>query len=285
MTPRFRMFLVLSAIAATGCAVFAIGYRNARADPVVRRATVALPAWPVGAPPVTVALLADLHIGNASMDADRLMRIVVQVNALHPDMIVIAGDFIAGHAPDSARQWAPLLVKPLAKLRAPLGVVAVLGNHDHWTGAAAVTTALRRADVLLLSNAAVRRGPLAIAGLDDPPTHHARLARTLAAVGALDGAGVMIAHSPMLSGRLSRRVRLVLAGHTHCGQVVLPIIGAPQQVTDGRYRCGLVRHPGRLTIVTAGLGTSMLPIRFGAPPDLWLVRLGPTAAAVGPLCR
>ncbi len=265
-----------------GAALLLYGWLQARADPVVRRTAVALPEWPVGSPPVTVALIGDVHIGNAAMDIRRLTRIVAQVNALKPDLVVMVGDFIAGHEADSAVRMAPMLTEPLAKLRAPLGTVAVLGNHDHWTGAAAVTAALERAKVLVLRNGAAVRGPLAIAGLDDRPTRHARLADTLAAVKTLAGAGVMLAHSPVLGGRLSPRVRLVLAGHTHCGQIVLPIIGAPRQVTIPRYRCGVVRDPGRLTIVTAGLGTSMVPVRIGAPPDIWLVRLGGDVARLRP---
>jgi predicted MPP superfamily phosphohydrolase len=275
MTMLRRMMLILSAIAAIGAVMAVLAYRSARSDPVVRRTTVSLPDWPAGAAPVTVALMGDIHIGSAAMDAGRLTRIVSQVNALRPDLVVMVGDFISGHEPGSATRLAPSLTGPLAGLRAPMGAVAVLGNHDHWTGAAAVSAALTRAHVLVLRNQAAQRGPLAIAGLDDRPTRHARLAETVAAVKALDGAGVMIAHSPVLGGRLPPRVRLVLAGHTHCGQVVLPIVGAPRQVTSPRYRCGIVRDPGRLTIVTAGLGTSALPIRIGAPPDVWLVRVGP----------
>lgn len=275
MTFVRQMSLGLLAVAVIGAAIMAAAYRSARSDPVLRRATVGLPGWPQGAPPVAVALLGDIHIGGAAMDTARLDRIVDQVNAQQPDVIVIVGDFINGHESGSAARMAPALVAPLRRLRTPLGVVAVLGNHDHWTGARAVTAALQRADVLVLRNQAAPRGPLVIAGLDDRPTHHDRLEQTVMAVRALQGAGVMLAHSPELGAPLPQRLRLVLAGHTHCGQVVLPIIGAPQQVTDPRYRCGIIRDPGRLTIVTAGLGTSMLPIRIRAPPDWWLVTLGP----------
>lgn len=267
------MILALMSATALGGGLLAVMYRNARADPTVRRVVVRLPDWPLGKPPVTVALLADVHIGNVSMDAERLSRIVEQVNALHPDLVALAGDFIAGHDPGSATLLAPRLVAPLARLRAPFGTVAVLGNHDHWTGATAVAQALTKANVTVIANDAVARGPLAVAGLDDEPTRHARLGKTLAAVARLNGAGVLIAHSPIIGGALPAHIRLVLVGHTHCGQVVLPIVGAPQQVTDARYRCGIVREAGRLTIITAGLGTSMLPVRLGAPPDFWLVTL------------
>lgn len=250
------------------------GYRSARADPIVRRAAFALPDWPAGEPPITVALLSDIHMESAAMDEARLARIVAQVNALRPDLVVIAGDFIEGFDATEAAHAGPIIARQLRGFAAPLGTVGVLGNHDYWTHAPTVVRSLARAGVLLLDNDAARIGPLAIGGLDDWSTGHARIDLVESALARLTSAGVLIAHSPVI-GNAGPRIRLVLAGHTHCGQVVLPLIGAPVEVTASRYRCGIIRDPGRITIVTAGLGTSNLPLRFGAPPDLWLIRLGP----------
>lgn len=260
-----------------GVALFALGWHNARADPVVRRTAVALPGWTAGEPPITVALLSDIHMESAAMDEPRLARIVAQVNALRPDLIVIAGDFVEGRGDHEAERALPLLSCALARLRAPLGTVAVLGNHDYWTDAEPLARMLATIGIVVLRNGATPVGPLALAGLDDQPTHHARLGRTLAALRKLRGAGVMLAHSPDVAPKLPATVTLLLAGHTHCGQVVLPLVGAPIEVAPSRYRCGIVREGARTTVVTAGLGTSNLPVRLGAPPDLWLVRLGPTA--------
>ncbi|GAA0656444.1 hypothetical protein FHT00_002427 [Sphingomonas insulae] len=270
---RRLSFVLLALILLIGAA-FLVGYRNARADPIVRRAAVALPGWPAGQPPVTIALLSDIHMESAAMDAARLDRIVDQVNALHPDLIVLAGDFIEGRGVDEAARAIPLLARPLARLRAPLGRVAVLGNHDHWTDPAPLAAMLRRIGIVVLANEGREIGPLAVGGLDDPATSRARPEKTLEALAALQGAGVMVAHSPAIAPQLSSRTRLLLAGHTHCGQVVLPLIGAPFEVTSPHDRCGIVHDPGRVTIVTAGLGTSNLPVRYGAPPDVWLVRVG-----------
>lgn len=258
-------------VVASVLAIVALGYRNARADPIVRHATIALSDWPEGAAPVTVALLADIHMESAAMDAQRLGRIVAQVNALRPDLIALAGDFVAGSGEEEAVRAAPLLTAALSRLKAPLGTVAVLGNHDHWTDPPRVRAALARAGILVLDNAAIARGPLAIGGVDDPFTGHARVATTVDAMRRLRGAGVLIAHSPDVAIGLPPDVHVVLAGHTHCGQIVLPIIGAPIEVADPRYRCGLIREAGRTVVVTAGLGTTDLPLRFGAPPDVWLV--------------
>ena len=130
----------------------------------------------------------------------------------------------------------------------------------------------------VLTNQATTRGPLAVVGVDDAFTHHAAPARALRAAAVLPGAPVLVTHSPDLLAQLPMGTApLVLTAHTHCGQVVLPVVGAVRGDAFylPRYRCGAVRDPGRLTIVTAGLGTSVAPIRLGAPPDLWLLTLGP----------
>lgn len=257
-----------------GVALLAWMALSARADPVVRRATIAMPDWPTSAPPIRVLLWSDLHLGNRATDAARLTRIADQVNALRPDLVVLAGDFVAGH--DRADAVVALgLTAPLARLRPPLGVVAVLGNHDIWTDATIVRRALERAGLRVLLNQAVRVGPLALGGLNDPVTGRAKMQKTLAAMRRVGGAPVLLTHTPEVTG-FTRG--LVAAGHTHCGQVVLPLIGPPVEVTDDHWRCGIIRDGARTTVVTAGTGTSDLPFRLNAPPDLWLLTLGPRAA-------
>lgn len=258
-------------------ALLAFAFAEARRDPVVHRAVVSLPHWPAGAAPVQVVLLSDIHIGTLAMDEARLARIVGQVNALHPDLVLIAGDFIYGHEADGAARLGPSLVPALRQLRAPLGVVAVLGNHDHWTGAPALRQQLAAANVTLLENSAVERGPLAIGGVDDAYTKHADLAGTAAAVRQLPGAPILLTHTPRIARHLPADMPLMLAGHTHCGQVVLPVFGYVDPVTrlERPFFCGAMASRRHLLIVTGGLGTSGVPLRLGAPPDLWLLTLGP----------
>ena len=271
---RRYLFHLLTIVLFAILGLAAFGFWSAIRMPVVREAQVALTGWPRGAAPITVALIGDVHIGNAVTDADRLVRIADRVTARRPDLIVLAGDFIAGHERVDAGA-APALVPGLRRLRAPLGVIAVPGNHDHWTDIVAVRRALADGGVTVLANTAVRRGPLAIGGIDDLPTRHARVGQTVAAMRAAGSAWLLVSHSPDIAPMLPPDVTLVLAGHTHCGQLVLPLIGAPVQVSQSRYRCGVVREGARTTVVTAGIGTSVLPMRWGAPPDIWLVRVGP----------
>lgn len=268
---------IFAAGAVLAMALAAYSLAEARRDPVVRRASVALAGWPRGAKPIRVALLSDIHIGSPAMDAGRLARIVDRVDALRPDLILIAGDFIDGDDPRGAARLGDAMIVPLRRLHAPLGVVAVPGNHDHATGLATVRTQLERAGVMLLVNQAAVRGPLAIAGLDDPSTLHDKMPATLTALRRLLGARVMLAHAPDAAAHMAPDVGLLLVGHTHCGQVVLPLWGplVPMAPYEKRYPCGVFREPGRTTIVTAGLGTSIGPFRLNAPPDLWLLTLGP----------
>lgn len=166
---------------------------------------------------------------------------------------------------------------PLSGLRAPLGVVAVLGNHDHWNDPAAASRALAANRVRLLSNDAVRVGPLALGGLDDDFTGRDDVPRTLERVRAVGGVPVLLSHSPDPFPELPAGTGLMLAGHTHCGQIRLPLVGAVSTESrhGSRYSCGRVDESGRTLIVSAGLGTSVLPFRLGAVPDLWLVEVGP----------
>lgn len=135
-----KILLVLIGLAAALAGLLLWGFLEARADPIVRRVEIAMPDLPAGTPPLRVLLLSDVHAGNLAVPPARLTRIVAQINALQPDLVLIAGDFLPGHAAvDAATATARLA--PLKGLRARLGVVAVPGNHDHWTGLDAVPRA------------------------------------------------------------------------------------------------------------------------------------------------
>jgi predicted MPP superfamily phosphohydrolase len=251
-------------------------WRDTMAEPVVRRTTLQLPGMSTDAKPVTIALLSDFHPADPNMPPQRLARIVGEVNALRPDVIVLAGDFVSDAGLGLRPYPIPASIAPLGNLRAPLGIFAVLGNHDSWDGRGAVQRELARQGITVLSNSARQAGPLAIAGLDDLITEHARLAATLAAMRNLPGGRVLVSHSPDAFPHLPANTGLMLAGHTHCGQIALfgwaPITNSQY---GERYVCGLVRERGNVLVVTAGLGTSVVPVRLGARPDIWLIEVKP----------
>jgi predicted MPP superfamily phosphohydrolase len=257
---------------------------NASISPVVRRAEVTLP-FPADAPrrPVTVALLTDTHLSGPDNSPGRLARIVAQVNALHPDLVLLGGDYI-GDDKGGATYDALASIAPFAGFRAPLGVVAVLGNHDSRSGRNRVAlsaedwqAAFARIGILLLQDRAVRRGPLAIGGLKDIYTRKPDIAGTLAAMQRIGGAPVILSHGPDPFPQLPDAASLTLAGHTHCGQIALPILGITYVPSRYglRYACGRYREGAKQMIVSGGIGTSSAPFRLLAPPDIWLVTIRP----------
>lgn len=260
--------------------------------------------WPSGLQ-LKIAAIADLHASVPVMPEERMQAIVATTNALGADIIVLLGDFVVrpGHTffePLSHDVWG----EALSILKAPLGVHAILGNHDWWEdrdvqasrrGVTRVQRTLERVGIRVHHNDAVRlsKGPHAfwIAGLADqwayyhPGDRRARpmtfgheglddLPRTLSKV--TDSAPViLLAHEPDVFPRVPRRVALTLAGHTHGGQVAVlgyaPVTGS---CYGSRYLHGHIVEDGRHLIVSRGLGCSFLPIRFGAPPEIVVVEVG-----------
>lgn len=270
---RLLTLLATLALIATGWM-----YWSATRTPVVRRATIPFAQWVVDTPPLRVAFLSDIHVAGPDMPPTRLAKIVEQVNGLEPDLVLIGGDFISDKRTASRRYSVGEAIAPLAGLRSRFGTVAVFGNHDHWRDARATSSALSRAGVRLLHNNSITVGPLRIGGVDDAFTGRADVEKTVRAMRSAPGVRLMLSHSPDVAPRLPNDVTLLLAGHTHCGQIRLPLLGAVSSMSDygDRYACGRVREGSLRVITSAGLGTSILPLRLGAPPEIWLLTLGAT---------
>ncbi len=257
---------------------------------------VAPPRWPQ-ALRVRAAVLADIHACDPLMSAARVRRIAELANRLQPDIVFLLGDFNAGHryvtAPVYPEQWG----EALSILRAPLGVYAILGNHDWWhgplpgmpgDGGESVRKALRHANIAVLENDAIRIAnngrPFWVAGLADQLAYRAGprrfegiddLSGTLAKVGD-DAPVVLLAHEPFVFRRVPQEVSLTLCGHTHGGQVNLPLLTATYaEAQFGTRRIyGHIAEHGRQMIISAGLGTSILPVRFLCPPEVVDVQIG-----------
>jgi predicted MPP superfamily phosphohydrolase len=271
---RVRTFLLL--VAGFAAALLAWGYGEAVSEPRIRTAKLDLAGWPDGAARLRILLLSDLHVAGPDMPPERLAEILDRAAAERPDIVLIAGDLISDKRLATRRYGLAEAVAPLKRLHPRLGTFAVLGNHDHWRNAGEARRALAAAGVRVLDNDSVQIGPLALGGLDDAFTGHDRLASTLASMSGLHGARIMLSHSPDPFPELPGDVALMVAGHTHCGQIRLPLVGAISTMSryGERYACGLVRENGKTLVVSAGLGTSILPIRIGAPPDYWLLDVG-----------
>jgi uncharacterized protein len=280
----------------TSFGAYAVGIEPMRWPSVVRYRIT-----PAGWPPdlkLRIVTLSDIHACDPWMSVSRIQSIVNTANALDGDIILLLGDYVAGSRlvkkyGDSS-EWAPVL----GQLKAPLGVHAILGNHDWWEdknamrdgkGPTFVHRALAAVGIPVLDNDAVRlmhKGkPFWLAGLGDQiafiPTRHLHgkrgdddLTGTLRKL-TDDAPAILMAHEPDIFPRVPRRIALTLSGHTHGGQVNL--FGwrpASASRLSARYARGHFSENGRDLLVSSGLGCSIAPIRVGVPPEIMIVELG-----------
>lgn len=266
--------------AALGCvlAVLAWGLWVPTWDPQVLETTIAFDDPALRGQSIRVALVSDIHVGNHGMSAARLDRVIGQVMAQHPDAILLAGDFVNGEYPGDPAMRVDLLPGPLSRLHAPLGVFAVLGNHDRVTDPHAVEAALRQAGITVLVDQIAPLGPITLIGVDDALPKRARLPVLLAQARATGRPMVLMEHAPSLLRAVASDVPVILAGHTHCGQVHVPgWAGGRNPITgtvyyNPQFRCGLVHWRGRLVLVSGGVGSGSFPLRIGTRPDFWMIR-------------
>jgi len=243
---------------------------------VVRQQTIALANWPTELNGLKVAVISDIHVDNWFITEKKLRTIVARTNQLQPDLIVILGDYM------SSEGWVRHRVEPdvfgpiLKDLHAPLGVYSVLGNHDWWYGGTRVRRGLEQNGLQVLENESARidaRGTsFWLVGFADLWTRPQRINDALAAVP--EGQPVIgLAHNPDIFPNVPQRVQLLLAGHTHGGQVRFPIIGTVVESSDygDRWVRGHVFENNHHLFVTTGIGTSILPVRFGVPPEIVLL--------------
>lgn len=274
-----RNFLKLAAAGAAaglGAAALGAGWATLIEPnwPVVEQIGVTLPRLPARLEGLRVAQLSDLHISSYTTAGD-IERAAALAMRQSPDVIVLTGDFIWREV----WQYAEELVEPLRTLRAPLGVYAVLGNHDHWEDAALATRVLGEAGVTLLLNQAVRLdagAPLWLAGLDDVWERKHDMAAALA--GAPDDeCKLLLVHEPDYADEAARYpVDLQLSGHSHGGQINLPGYGRPVLPYLGRkYPAGLYQVGPLALYTNRGIGVIAPPVRFNCPPEVTLLTLHP----------
>ena len=277
--PSAKPGLVAAAVALLAGAGLAL--RSLWLEPrriVLRREALVLPRWPRGLDGLRVGVLSDLHAGAPHVDERKVERVVARLNREAPDVVALLGDYVDPNVAFGTRIEPEAVALRLGRLRAPLGIFAVLGNHDWKNEGERVVGALRAAGITVLENEAVavdRGGQrLWLAGLADPTYREPQIGETLSAVPPGE-AVIALSHHPDLFPHMPERVALTLAGHTHGSQVDIPIVR--RMVTPSRYGARFARGhfevDGRHLFVSAGVGTSRLPIRFRAPPELAVVRL------------
>jgi predicted MPP superfamily phosphohydrolase len=226
---------------------------------------------------MTIAVISDLHAGAPFIDAAKIDRVVAMTNAARPDLILLTGDYVVTGVLGGHHMSIEEIAAHLAPLHAPLGVYAVLGNHDRWEGGGAhIAAVLTKAGIPDFENAHIvtdtPRGPLTLVNIGDYHSGAAHPPRALKGVPSGTQA-ICFTHSPDAFPLLyGTACVLTLAGHTHGGQVKLPFLGRPAvdaaSIYGQRYAFGLIQETGRTMFVSPGIGTSILPVRFGVPPEI-----------------
>jgi uncharacterized protein len=302
MISRRHFLRTFSGFGVAGISTAAYGVGEPELQLRVTRYHVAPPQWPADFK-LKIAVIADLHACDPWMSLRHVETIVEHTNALGADVTVMLGDYVAGHRHVTrfipAGEWATVL----AGLKAPLGVHAILGNHDYWEDKTVQregegTTVARRAleavgipvyenDVQRLSKAG---RAFWLAGLGDQLAYFmARRYRAVKRIGVDDlGATlrkvtddapvILLAHEPDVAARVPARVALQLSGHTHGGQI--RVLGwSPVSPSGPRLVYGHLRMNCDV-IVSGGLGCSIVPFRLGIPPEIVLVTLGGSGPAL-----
>jgi len=250
-----------------------------------------------------IVAIGDIHGGSNHVTAEKLREIVARANEQDADLVVLLGDYVAGvngvaipPRDSDLRMQVKDIADGLAGLQAKLGVFVVLGNHDGWYGDGLVAAQFERVGYRVLQNdvAVVERNGDAfrIIGFKDIlqlPSHWEQTSALGKRLLDTAGAGDVIALEhhpdimPMITGNLSISpdLKLVLAAHTHGGQVWFPIIGTPivPSTFGQKYSYGHILDNNVDLFVTSGVGTSILPIRFMMPPEIAVLALRSTAAS------
>ena len=228
--------------------------------------------------PLRIAVIADLHAGAPYIDEAKIERVVALTNAQRPDLILLTGDYVIQGVVGGNHISIERTATELNALSAPLGVFAVIGNHDRWENAEHITRVLESVGIRVLEDRSVPivrdSDPFYLVGLSDVFTTVPNIASALADVPE-DSAAICFTHSPDIFPNLPDTCALTIAGHTHGGQVWLPLIGRP--IVPSRfgqlYAAGLVRENGKVLFVSTGIGTSIIPVRFGVVPEISILKI------------
>ncbi len=262
---------------------------------VVNHYEVKIANWDTRLDGLKIAALADIHGGANFIDEVKIRSVVETANAHNPDITVLLGDYVSqigtkkGNSGRSLKMPMAAIARALRGLRAKHGVFAVLGNHDDWYDAAQVRKELENVGITVLDDEIFtinkNGSKIHLAGLRDlmrigtPKQFHEDAKALVARVP--DGEQIVLDHNPDVveymvgEAAIADNLRLVLAAHTHGGQVWLPLIGSPIVPSNygQRYAFGHSVRQGVDVFVTTGIGTSIIPVRFLVPPEIALVTI------------
>ena len=283
-----RAWMRLTVLGALG-AGFGVGFHNSR-SPELKEVPITLKRLPPAFAGLKIAQISDIHSGKL-VPRSLIEEGVDLALGTRPDVILVTGDFIAaatqsalGDIGEFDPRHLSVCLEQLSRLEAPLGVYGVLGNHDFWSGKEAIkliAEGLNRIGVRLLRNESLfleRDGQkLYLAGVDDYWESSYDLKKAVKGLPP-EECVILLSHNPDVNEdveTLDQSIDLIVSGHTHGGQIVLPVIGAPYlpSASGQKYREGLVRDGERQTYINVGLGVFFVPVRLNCPAEVTLMTL------------
>ena len=241
---------------------------------VVERKTIAINDLPDAFDGFRICQITDVHHGPFT-GLGFIKEVVEKVNSLNPGLVVLTGDYV-----DHSSKYIVPAVSALCRLKSSNGVLAVLGNHDHWMDANLTQEVFNRYNVPVITNShkliEIKDKAICVAGVGDLMEDSQDLKAAFYGVPA-DIPRILLSHNPDYAESMpvSERVDLVLAGHTHGGQVRMPFSIAPITMSryGQKYAGGLVRSASGQVYVSRGIGVVGLPVRFNCPPEITIITL------------
>lgn len=240
---------------------------------VLHTETIQIENWPAELSGLRIALIGDVHTDKHFINEKKLQRIVELTNAQNPDLIVLLGDYNTGGLTNPDHVEPEVTAAYLKNLKAPLGVYGVLGNHDWWYDGEKIRRALENKGIPILEDEVKQLSwhgkTFWLAGLADLWTRPQHVEATIAKTPP-DATVIALTHNPDIFPNLPERVPLLLAAHTHGGQVNIPLLGTPVVPSrfGSKYTAGHIIENGHHMFVTTGIGTSIMRVRFRVPPEI-----------------
>lgn len=281
-----KIFFVAAILFVGGALCLAYSYFVEPFRLIVHKREIKIKNWNPAFDDLKIVLISDVHGGSRGVTEEKIRQLVERANEQNPDLIVLLGDYVsqASGRNSTLKMSVKTIAENLRGLRARYGVFAVLGNHDGWHGDDEIRVELTRVGYRVLENEVVTiekdNQKLRVLGIKD----HLKIESWEGFSSELkeilsrepDGDVIALEHSPDIlpvitgSSAISADLRLVLAGHTHGGQVWFPVLGAPiiPSSYGQKYARGLVRENDVDMFVTSGVGESILPFRFLVPPEI-----------------
>ncbi len=273
---RIRLTLLALLILILTCGIWGFLIEPSRL--IIHPETIQIDNWPKELSGLRIAVVSDIHTGARFINDKKLKSIVDRTNALNPDLILLLGDYMSPNSWHSHRVEPEVTAAALQSLKAPLGVYSVLGNHDNWYNGEKVRRAFEENGIRVLDDEVAEvkwhGKSFWLVGLADLWTGPQRISETIAKVPP-GSTIIALTHNPDIFPRLPQSVPLLIAGHTHGGQVNLPFIGTPIVPSrfGAKYTAGHVFENGHHLFVTTGIGTSILPVRFRVTPEIVILTI------------